>query len=278
MSLILDGTNGVSDIDGTAATPAIRGTDTNTGIFFPAADTIAFSEGGTESARFDANGRLGIGTSSPTRQLSVVDSTNTTDYQLRLGQSNNSGNNSYDIGRNTSSTGYLTFYGNQNNGNGFEFSGVNGIRMTIDPSGRVITPSQPAFSAYSTANFLGTGQTPIQFSVTDFNIGSNYNTSTYRFTAPVAGRYLFTTAVSFYLNGNCRQIAIALRKNGSTYANADTFIAGVQSNNTHAVVNISMVMELAVNDYADVSWDFATASVNFYSDNKRCHFTGYLLG
>jgi hypothetical protein len=48
MSLILDGTNGVSDIDGTAATPAIRGTDTNTGIFFPAADTIAFAEGGTE--------------------------------------------------------------------------------------------------------------------------------------------------------------------------------------------------------------------------------------
>jgi hypothetical protein len=41
MSLILDGTNGVSDIDGSASTPAIRGTDTNTGIFFPAADTIA---------------------------------------------------------------------------------------------------------------------------------------------------------------------------------------------------------------------------------------------
>jgi hypothetical protein len=42
MTLILSGTNGVSDIDGSAATPAIRGTDANTGIFFPAADTIAF--------------------------------------------------------------------------------------------------------------------------------------------------------------------------------------------------------------------------------------------
>jgi hypothetical protein len=58
MSLILDGSNGVSDIDGTAATPAIRGTDANTGIFFPAADTIAFSEGGTESARFDSAGNV----------------------------------------------------------------------------------------------------------------------------------------------------------------------------------------------------------------------------
>ena len=58
MSLILDGTNGLSDIDGSAATPAIRGTDANTGIFFPAADTIAFSEGGTEVARFNSSGNL----------------------------------------------------------------------------------------------------------------------------------------------------------------------------------------------------------------------------
>ena len=64
MSLILDGTNGLSDIDGSASTPAIRGTDTNTGIFFPAADTIAFAEGGAEVARFDSSGNLGIGATS----------------------------------------------------------------------------------------------------------------------------------------------------------------------------------------------------------------------
>jgi hypothetical protein len=47
---------------GTAALPAITTTgDTNTGIFFPAADTIAFSEGGVESMRIDSSGNLGIG-------------------------------------------------------------------------------------------------------------------------------------------------------------------------------------------------------------------------
>jgi hypothetical protein len=61
MSLILSGTDGLSDVDGSAATPAIRGTDANTGIFFPAADTIAFAEGGAEVARFDSSGNLGIG-------------------------------------------------------------------------------------------------------------------------------------------------------------------------------------------------------------------------
>jgi len=51
---------------GSAAAPAITTTgDTNTGIFFPAADTIAFAEGGAEVARFDSSGNLGIGTSSP---------------------------------------------------------------------------------------------------------------------------------------------------------------------------------------------------------------------
>ena len=72
MTLILSGTDGLSDVDGTAATPAIRGTDTNTGIFFPAADTIAFSEGGVESMRLDSSGNLGIGTSSPGAKLDVV--------------------------------------------------------------------------------------------------------------------------------------------------------------------------------------------------------------
>jgi len=71
MALILSGTNGLSDVDGTAATPAIRGTDANTGMFFPAADTIAFSEGGVEAARFDASGNLGLGITTPTARLTV---------------------------------------------------------------------------------------------------------------------------------------------------------------------------------------------------------------
>jgi hypothetical protein len=50
---------------GSAAAPAITTSgDTNTGIFFPAADTIAFSEGGAESARIDSSGNLLVGATS----------------------------------------------------------------------------------------------------------------------------------------------------------------------------------------------------------------------
>jgi hypothetical protein len=57
---------------GTAALPSITATgDTNTGLYFPAADTIAFAEGGAEVARFNSSGNLGVGTASPAVRLHV---------------------------------------------------------------------------------------------------------------------------------------------------------------------------------------------------------------
>jgi hypothetical protein len=51
---------------GTVSAPSITTSgDTNTGMFFPAADTIAFTEGGVESMRINSSGNVGIGTSSP---------------------------------------------------------------------------------------------------------------------------------------------------------------------------------------------------------------------
>ena len=50
---------------GSAGAPSLTATgDTNTGIFFPTADTIAFAEGGVETVRIDSSGRLLVGTSS----------------------------------------------------------------------------------------------------------------------------------------------------------------------------------------------------------------------
>jgi hypothetical protein len=61
MTVTINGTTGIVGVDGSAATPAVKGTDTNTGIFFPAADTIAFTEGGSESLRIGSSGQIGIG-------------------------------------------------------------------------------------------------------------------------------------------------------------------------------------------------------------------------
>jgi Chaperone of endosialidase len=57
---------------GSAAAPSITASgDTNTGIFFPAADTIAFAEGGVEAMRIDSSANVGIGTSSQNSRLHI---------------------------------------------------------------------------------------------------------------------------------------------------------------------------------------------------------------
>jgi hypothetical protein len=64
-AVTIDTSQRVAFVAGTAALPAITTTgDTNTGIFFPAADTIAFTEGGVESMRIDSSGNLLIGRTS----------------------------------------------------------------------------------------------------------------------------------------------------------------------------------------------------------------------
>ncbi len=58
MPVVINGSTGISGTDGTAATPAVQGTDTNTGIYFPGADRIGFAEGGVQVGEFDASGNF----------------------------------------------------------------------------------------------------------------------------------------------------------------------------------------------------------------------------
>jgi hypothetical protein len=144
---------------GSNTAPSITTTgDTNTGIFFPAADTIAFSEGGVEAMRLDSAGNMGLGVTpnawnSGWKGLQVVSSSLT-----------NNGFNDVYLGTNfvfdsTSTSKYIVndfaaLYGQVSGthiwsiaasgtaGNTITFTQA----MTLDASGRLgITETSPAY-------------------------------------------------------------------------------------------------------------------------------------
>ena len=156
MALTLDGDNGVSGVNGSAGTPAIQGTDTNTGISF-GTDTVNLVTGGTTRATVDSSGRLGIGTS-PSYKLHVYDDSNVQGFfngwssggslpaagAIRFGnQTGYQGRVDYDP---TGSTNYI--FENSYTSGSISWK-INGSeKMRLEPNGRVLIGKTA--SSYST--------------------------------------------------------------------------------------------------------------------------------
>ena len=250
MSVIINGNTGVSGVDGSASTPAVQGNDANTGMFFPAADTIAFAEGGTEVMRINSNGNVGIGTTSPAAPLHV------SGYMYMQDPNN------------------AVFFSNGSTGAYYFRKGTTSSytdQMIIDSSGRVTTPFQPAFLAYtaSTTNTTVTSGNAINFTSTMFNVGSNWNTSTSRFTAPVAGKYYLS--INIYTANGASQKSLVWRKNGSDIIlpSADAIV------HYQGTVNIgdftlsgNTILDLSAGDYIQIAVRGGGANLTYYQGHS----------
>ena len=128
--------SGVSSFsDGSAASPSITNIgDTNTGILFPAADTVAISTGGTERLRVDSSSNVGIGTST------LINTTNfatlTVSNSVWGGQIQFSSAGGYLGDRVSGNTG-LGYYAHSGYGHHFSVNGSTGDAMVINSSGNV---------------------------------------------------------------------------------------------------------------------------------------------
>jgi hypothetical protein len=71
MAIQINGTSGISGVDGSAATPALQGSDSNTGISF-GTDEVNINTDGTTRATVDSSGRVLAGTSSTSENCRLV--------------------------------------------------------------------------------------------------------------------------------------------------------------------------------------------------------------
>lgn len=79
MPLTLNGTTGVAGINGSAGTPTYQGLTANTGVFYPAANTIGFAANGVEQLRVTTTGLQynGSTSGSVTLKATAIAGTNT---------------------------------------------------------------------------------------------------------------------------------------------------------------------------------------------------------
>ena len=167
--------------------------------------------------------------------------------------------------------------------------GANGSSQAviIDGSGRMLKPFTPAFLATGpNSNQTTAANSVLNFSTlsTAFagtNRNSYYNTSTYAFTAPVAGLYEFYTQVYVTLAG--QTISLTWRKNGAeiSFGN-DTALAAYNNLSATAfagnlILSGRVTFELAAGDYIQVGVRTGNPnSVTWYGGHSV--FGGFLIG
>ena len=173
-----------------------------------------------------------------------------------------------------SSTGNSTFAGSLALPSGGLTVGTD--QLTVDGSGRVTMPYQPAFLAFKTVNQIPntTATTKITYDTTELNIGGAYNTSTSIFTAPIAGNYLFIVLFNPYNILNA-QYQVILHKNGSPIRN---LTRGIMSSDSDICLPSSVILNLSANDYVEVYVQVNDTSWGISNGSYWNSFSGYLLG
>jgi hypothetical protein len=136
MPITISGSTGISGVDGSSATPALQGTDTNTGISY-GTDIVTINTGGVARVTTDASGNVGVGTASPIQKLEV---SGTGDTRILISST----------GANPAALQLTTAHASPNNNNWSISAGFDGARslrfannlvgeaMRIDSSGNLL--------------------------------------------------------------------------------------------------------------------------------------------
>jgi hypothetical protein len=154
-------------------------------------------------------------------------------------------------------------------------------RMRIDACGIITAPSQVSFKAYISNNINPTksANLTVPYNVEEYDTQGNYSTSTYKFTAPVAGKYLFTVNFNAYGLDDTAYLRIMLLINSANvrtlflFPNMPTGNTGDVNVSGADILNLSAGNTVEVRVYTD-----GTGTFGMSQDQTWNSFSGHLLG
>ena len=205
-------------------------------------------------------GSVGIGTTGPTAKLHVA---TTSGDPINIGLQN-----SERYWKMQTDGGFLTFN---------DVSAGDLVRMTLDTSGIVTMPYQPAFkvnwgsrAATGSGRLLSTNASDTVITGRDeFNTGSHFSTATGKFTAPVAGTYLLGFQAMRH-GSNGASLECRIKKNGGAMW-ARAYQGAFDQ--AHQYWSIVTTTKCAAGDYFQV---YIGPSTSIYDDDT--YFYGHLIG
>jgi hypothetical protein len=107
--------------------------------------------------------------------------------------------------------------------------------------------------------------------VAPLNVGGHYNASTYRFTAPVSGTYLFST---YNIGSNTATVRLKLFRNASDLMIAETHQSRINTTSDYSSSTSFWLVNASANDYFYVQIYGGTD----YGTPEYAWFSGFLVG
>mgnify|MGYP005677165197 CR=1 FL=1 len=157
-------------------------------------------------------------------------------------------------------------------------SGGNTRSMTIDSTGAITKPNQPAFNAYANtqSNIAVASDTTVQFQNERFDNNADYNTSDGKFTAPVTGKYQFN--VSLYLQNIDSASGYYYLELSTSNENYYSIFgpAGLAADTDFWDLTISHIVDMDASDTCrvDIHQSHGTAQTDI---NANSFFSGFLV-
>ena len=163
--------------------------------------------------------------------------------------------------------------------------GVQTSTVLVSDAGEMTNPSQPAFSAYASANILdvtgnGTIYT-IVFNTEIFDQGGDFSSTT--FTAPVTGKYLLSASIGVVSLVGVTDCVMRITTSNKTYVFNPTGNNPTTTGNTpYVIIGRTILADMDVGDTAVIQFICTGAgadTIDIYGDAAApTSFSGHLVG